>query len=77
MEMTACVYEDEVRQVCQKILGCLDVSVLDGNIVVLTCLHMLTLILSHKRFLQLYFDPDNQGCHASRFPSGGQGFLQL
>ena len=76
MEMTACVYEDEVRQVCQKILGCLDVSVLDGNIVVPTCLHMLTLILSHKCFLQLYFDPDNQGCHASRFPSGGQGFLQ-
>ena len=75
--MTTWVYEDEVRQVCQKILGYLDMSVLDGNLVVLTCLHMLTLILPHKHFLQLYFDPDNQGRYASRFLNGGQGFLQL
>ena len=75
-DMTACVYEDEVRQVCQKILGCLDMRVLDGNIIVPTCLHTPTLILPHKHFLQLYFDPDNQGRYASRFPSGGQGFLQ-
>ena len=51
MEMTARVYEDEARQVCQKILGCLDMRVLDGNVVVPTCLHMPTLILPHKCFL--------------------------
>ena len=76
-EMTTHVYEDEVRHVCQKILGCLDMRVLDGNIVVLICLHMLTLILPHKHFLQLYFDQDSQGCYTSRFLSWGQGFLQL
>ena len=34
----ASVYEDEARQACQKILQCLDVRVLDGDLVVLTCL---------------------------------------
>ena len=76
MEMTTWVYEEEAWQVCQKILGCLDMKVPDGNVVVPTCLHMLTLILPHRCFLQLYFDPDNQGRYASRFLNGGQGFLQ-
>ena len=56
-EMTTRVYKDEVRQVCQKILRCLDMRVLDGNIVVPTCLHRPTQILPHKRFLKLYFGP--------------------
>ena len=71
------MYEDEARQVCQKILGCLDMRVLNGNIVVPTCLHTPTLILPHKCFVQLYFDPENQGWYASQFPRLGQGFLQL
>ena len=32
------VYEDEAWQACQKILCCLDVRVLDGDLIVLTCL---------------------------------------
>ena len=76
LEMTVHVYQDEVRQVCQKILGCLDMRVLDANIMVPTCLHMPMLILPHRHFLHLYFDPNNQGRYASRFQSGGQGFLQ-
>ena len=76
LETTACVYQEEARHACQKILGCLDVRVLDANIVVPTCLHKPTLILPHRHFLLLYFNPDNQRRYASRFPSGGQGFLQ-
>ena len=76
LEMIARVYQDEARQVCQKILGCLDMRVLDANIIVPICLHMPTLILPHRRFLHLYFNPDNQGHHASKFLSRGQGFLQ-
>ena len=41
------------------------------------CLHTPTPILPYKYFVQLYFDPENQGQYASRFSSGGQGFLQL
>ena len=37
-EALARVYEDEARQACQKILHCLDVRVLDGDLVVPTCL---------------------------------------
>ena len=37
-EALAHVYEDEAWQVCQKILRCLDVRVLDGDLVVPTCL---------------------------------------
>ena len=75
-EVTAHVYEEEVRQACQKILRCLDMRVLDRDVMVPTCLHTPTLIVPYKHFWQLYFDPDSQGCYASRFPSGGQGFLQ-
>ena len=37
-EALAHVYEDEARQACQKILRCLDMRVLDGDLVVPTCL---------------------------------------
>ena len=47
-DVTACVYEDETRQVCQKILRCLDMRVMDGDLVVPTCLWMPTLILPHR-----------------------------
>ena len=70
------VYEDEARQTCQKILRCLDVRVLDGDLIVPTCLRMPTLILPMGHFMQLYYHPDAQGRYASQFPSGGQGFLQ-
>ena len=73
---TARVHEDEAQQVCQKILRCLDMRVMDGNLVVPTCLRMPTLILPAGRFVQLYYDPDAQGQYASHFPTGGQGFLQ-
>ena len=55
------VYEDEARQVCQKILRCLDVRVLDGDLLVPTCLRTPTLILPTGRFMQLYYNPDIQG----------------
>ena len=70
------VHEDEAGQVCQKILRCLDMRVMDGDLVVLTCLRMPTLILPAGCFVQLYYDPDAQGQYASHFPTGGQGFLQ-
>ena len=34
--VTARVHEDEAQQVCQKILRCLDMRVMDGNLVVPT-----------------------------------------
>ena len=73
---TAPVHEDEAQQVCQKILRCLDMKVMDGDLVVLTCLRMPMLILPARCFVQLYYDPDAQGQYASHFPTGGQGFLQ-
>ena len=74
--VTARVHEDEAQQVCQKILRCLDMRVMDGNLVVPTCLRMPTLILPAGHFVQLYYDPEAQGQYASHFPTGGQGFLQ-
>ena len=68
------VREDEAQQVCQKILRCLDMRVMD--LVVLTCLRMPTLILPARCFVQLYYDPDAQGQYASHLPTRGQGFLQ-
>ena len=70
------VHEDEAQQVCQKILRCLDMRVMDGDLVVPTCLRTPTLILPAGCFVQLYYDPDAQGQYASHFPTGGQGFLQ-
>ena len=49
---------------------------LDSDLVVPTCLHMPTLILPLRHFIQMYYDLDIQGHYASQFPSGGQGFLQ-
>ena len=60
-EALAHVYEDEARQACQKILCCLDARVLDGDLIVPTCLRMPTLILPMGRFVQLYYNPDAQG----------------
>ena len=65
------VHEDEAQQVCQKILRCLDMRVMDGDLVVPTCLRMPTLILPTGRFVQLYYDPDAQGQYTSHFPTGG------
>ena len=73
---TTRVHEDEAQQVCQKILRCLDMRVMDGDIIVPTCLRMPTLILSARCFVQLYYDPEAQGQYASDFPTRGQGFLQ-
>ena len=60
-EALALVYEDEARQACQKILCCLDVRVLDGDLIVPTCLQMSMLILPTGCFMQLYYNPDTQG----------------
>ena len=75
-DATACVYEDETRQVCQKILRCLDMRVMDGDLIVPTCLWMPTLIIPTGHFMKMYYDPDAQGQYASQFPAGGQGFMQ-
>ena len=72
----ASVHEGKAQQVCQKILRCLDMRVMDSDLVVLTCLRTPTLILPAGCFVQLYYDPDAQGQYASHFPTGGQGFLQ-
>ena len=73
---TARVYEDEMTQVHQKILRCLDMRVMDGDLVVLTCLRMPTLILPTGCFMQMYYDPDAQGQYASQFLASSQGFMQ-
>ena len=75
-DVTARVYEDEAKQVRQKILRYLDMRVMDGDLVVLTCLQMLTLILPAGCFVVMYYDPDAQGQYASHFPTRGQGFMQ-
>ena len=41
-----------------------------------TCLRTPTLIFLVGRFMQLYYNPDNQGQYTSQFPVDGQGFLQ-
>ena len=58
------------------ILRCLDMRVMDGDLVVPTCLRTPTLILPARCFVQLYYDPDSQGQYTSDFPTRGQGFLQ-
>ena len=70
------VHEDEAQQVCQKILRCLDMRVMDGNLIVPTYLRTPMLILLARRFVQLYYYPDAQGQYASDFPTRGQEFLQ-
>ena len=76
LSATARVHKDEAQQVCQKILRCLDMRVMDGDLIVPTCLRMPTLILLPRCFVQLYYDLDAQGQYASDFPTRGQGFLQ-
>ena len=49
--------------------------VMDGDLVVPTCLRTPMLILPARRFVQLYYDPHAQGQYASHFPTRGQGFL--
>ena len=75
-DATARVYEDEAKQVCQKILSYLNMRVMDGDLIVLTCLWMPTLILPTGHFVVMYYDPDAQGQYASHFPTRGQGFMQ-
>ena len=70
------MYDDEAQQVCQKILRCLDMRVMDGDLIMPTCLWTPTLILPTGHFIQMYYDLDAQGQYASHFPTGGQGFLQ-
>ena len=70
------VHEDEAQKVCVKILRCLDMRVMDGDLIVPTCLRTPTLILPAQCFVQLYYDPDAQGQYASDFPTRSQGFLQ-
>ena len=76
LSATARVREDGAQQVCQKILRCLDMRVMDSDLIVPTCLRMPMLILPARRFVQLYYDPEAQGQYASDFPTRGQGFLQ-
>ena len=75
-DATTRVYKDEAKQVHQKILRYLDMRVMDGDLIVLTCLRMPTLILPAGRFAVMYYDPEAQGQYASHFPTGGQGFMQ-
>ena len=73
---TARVHEDEAQQVYQKILRCLDMRVMDGDLIVPTCLRTPTLILPARCFVKLYYDLDAQGQYASDFPTRDQGFLR-
>ena len=75
-DTTARVYEDEAKQVRQKILRYLDMRVMDGDLIVPTCLQMPTLILPAGCFTVMYYDQDAQGQYASHFPTRGQGFMQ-
>ena len=75
-DVTTRVYEDEAKQVRQKILRYLDMRVMDGDLIVPTCLRTPTLILPAGRFVVMYYDPDAQGWYASQFPIGGQSFMQ-
>ena len=75
-DATAHIYEDEAKQVRQKILRYLDMRVMDGDLIVPTCLWMPTLILLAGCFTVMYYNWDAQGQYASHFPTGGQGFMQ-
>ena len=75
-DATTCIYEDEAKQVHPKILRYLDMRVMDGDLVVPTCLRMPTLILPTGHFVIMYYDLEAQGQYASDFPTRGQGFMQ-
>ena len=74
--MTARVYEDEAKQVLQKILRYLDMRKMDRDLVVPTWLRTPTLILPAGHFTVMYYDPDAQRQYASHFPTRGHGFMQ-
>ena len=57
-DATAHIYEEEAKQVRQKILRYLDMRVMDRDLVVPTCLWMPTLILPAGRSVVMYYDPD-------------------
>ena len=65
------VHKDEAQKVCQKILRCLDMRVMDGDLIVPTCLRTPMLILLARRSVQLYYDLDAQGQYTSDFPTRG------
>ena len=50
--------------------------VMDGDLIVPTCLWMPTLILPAGCFAVMYYNPEAQGQYASHFPTRGQGFMQ-
>ena len=75
-DATTLVYKDKAKQVHQKILRYLNMRVMDGDLVVLTCLRTPTLILATSCFAVMYYDPDAQGQYTSQFPTRGQGFMQ-
>ena len=75
-DATTHVYKDEAKQVRQKILRYLNMRVMDGDLIVPTCLRMPTLILPTGHFVVMYYDPDTQGQYTSQFPTGSQGFMQ-
>ena len=75
-DATAHVYKDKMRQVCQKILRCLNMRVMDRDLVVPTCLQTPTLILPTGCFMKMYYHPDTQGQYASQFLASSQGFMQ-
>ena len=75
-DMTAHIYKDEAKQVRQNILRYLDIRVMDGDLIVPTCLRTPTLILPAGCFAVMYYDPDTQGQYTFQFPTGGQGFMQ-
>ena len=74
--VTARIHDNEAKQVWQKILRCLDMRVMAGDLIVLIRLLMPTLILPTRCFVQMLYNPDAQGQYTSKFPTGGQGFLQ-
>ena len=55
------VYLQEMYLVIQKTLGYLGLRMLDGNIVILTCLCMPTLVPPPSLFQKCYLDPLKQG----------------
>ena len=75
-DVTTCVYKDEAKQVRQKILRYLDMRVMDGDLIIPTCLWTPTLILPAGCFVVMCYDPEAQGQYVSHFFTGGQGFMK-
>ena len=75
-DMMAKVYLQEKHQVIQKILGCLELRVYNGDIVVPVCLHTPTLVLPPSLFEEHYFDPSKQVPFASMYLQGSHSPIQ-